>query len=698
MPLRRHRSHSNQPMTEQRPDPDALLGVAQPRGGTRAQGQAEGVLRNVPGRRQDVCHAPRRPAGDAGRGRPGCRRSSRPTGAPRRRPFSRGSRSSQRRRSPTRTSSSPRWTWRRFSRASPSSSSSTSSRTRTPRARATRSAIRTWWSFWTPGSTSTPPSTFSISRAGPTPCARSPARPSTRRSPTRSSGWPTRSSLSISRPRPFASACARARSTWRAAPPRPPRISSRTRTSRRCASWRCASSPSMSTSACASSARWATFKTVWRSGERLLVAVGPSPSSTQLVRWTRRMAASQGASWIAVSVEALQTAGWGGAAPPREESVARPRAGSRGRGHARHGCRRGARPGRAPEQRHPDRRRQVAQPAVARRAPRAATWSTGCCGSAASIDIYVVPAERAAEKATTWLDWRPATRLARTRVRRGRRRPWPPSRSPAGSSSPIPGTSRWASFYLLAVIVLSLRVGPGPVFVAGVLSALVWDYLFIPPIFTFAIGRFEDGLMFGTYFVVALISGQLTARVRAQERNERMREDRATALFHLTQAISSARTLDDAVFAALRQADKLLRSQVRASPRRRQRVGPHAPFCGLIRDQREGAGRRRLGVAQPEEGGPVHRHPPLVRGLPPAARAGGRRPRRPRPQAAPEVVAHRSPSATWPRASPTSLRSWSSASSCAPPASARSSSPSPTSSTGPCSTACPTSSRRRLPS
>src|SRR5450432_4066824 len=45
------------------------------------------------------------------------------------------------------------------------------------------------------------------------------------------------------------------------------------------------------------------LKTVWRSGERLLVAVGPSPSSTQLVRWTRRMAAAQGATWIAVSVE-----------------------------------------------------------------------------------------------------------------------------------------------------------------------------------------------------------------------------------------------------------------------------------------------------------------------------------------------------------------------------------------------------------
>ena len=33
-------------------------------------------------------------------------------------------------------------------------------------------------------------------------------------------------------------------------------------------------------------------QTVWRSGERLLVGVGPSPSSTQLVRWTCRMASA----------------------------------------------------------------------------------------------------------------------------------------------------------------------------------------------------------------------------------------------------------------------------------------------------------------------------------------------------------------------------------------------------------------------
>jgi two-component system sensor histidine kinase KdpD len=40
-----------------------------------------------------------------------------------------------------------------------------------------------------------------------------------------------------------------------------------------------------------------------------------------------------------------------------------------------------------------------------------------------------------------------------------------------------------------------------------------------------------------------------------------MREERATALFHLTRALAAAKTLDDAVFAALRQADELFEAQ-----------------------------------------------------------------------------------------------------------------------------------------
>ncbi len=40
----------------------------------------------------------------------------------------------------------------------------------------------------------------------------------------------------------------------------------------------------------------------WKSGERLMVAVGPSPMSERLVRWTRRMAYNLEASWFAVNI------------------------------------------------------------------------------------------------------------------------------------------------------------------------------------------------------------------------------------------------------------------------------------------------------------------------------------------------------------------------------------------------------------
>jgi two-component system sensor histidine kinase KdpD len=296
-----------------------------------------------------------------------------------------------------------------------------------------------------------------------------------------------------------------------------------------------------------------TFKTVWRSGERLLVAVGPSPSSTQLVRWTRRMAASQGASWIAVCVETTTPLDAEGQRRLEKNlSLARELGAEVVVTHDNNVAQALVRVAL---------QNNATQIVVGKsRNPR---WFDLIRGgnlvdkllrSAGSIDIYVVPAERAAEKPPVWLDWRPAQVS--------------PAREYAEVFAllaaltavgwfivPHSGYVAVGLFYLLAVIILSLRVGPGPVFVAGVVSALTWDYLFIPPVFTFTIGRFEDMLLFATYFAVALITGQLTARVRAQERNERMREDRATALFHLTQALSAARTLDDAVFAALRQAD-----------------------------------------------------------------------------------------------------------------------------------------------
>jgi two-component system sensor histidine kinase KdpD len=301
------------------------------------------------------------------------------------------------------------------------------------------------------------------------------------------------------------------------------------------------------------------IKTIWRSGERLLVAVGPSPSSLQLVRWTRRMAAAQGASWMAVSVEsshALEPTD----ARRLEQNLALARELGAEVVMTRDDDIAGALVRVALQN-------NATQIVVGKsRSPRWLDLLRGgslvdrllrCSGG---IDIYVVPAERSAENGKPWL----TSRLL--------------ERSPAaeyGEVGMVLGALTLVSwfiaphfgylvvglFYLLAVIALSLRVGRGPVFAAGVASALTWNFLFIPPLFTFVTGKFEDGMMFGTYFAVALIAGQLTARIRASERNERRREERATALFHLTRALSAARTLDDAVSAALRQAEGLFSAQ-----------------------------------------------------------------------------------------------------------------------------------------
>jgi K+-sensing histidine kinase KdpD len=74
----------------------------------------------------------------------------------------------------------------------------------------------------------------------------------------------------------------------------------------------------------------------------------------------------------------------------------------------------------------------------------------------------------------------------------------------------------FGNIYLLGVVALSLRVGRGPVLAAALLSAAVWNFFLIPPRLTFVILDADDILMYCTFIVVALVTSQLTARLRAQ--------------------------------------------------------------------------------------------------------------------------------------------------------------------------------------
>src|SRR6185295_17523178 len=97
------------------------------------------------------------------------------------------------------------------------------------------------------------------------------------------------------------------------------------------------------------------------------------------------------------------------------------------------------------------------------------------------------------------------------------------------------------------------------------LSALAWNYLFLPPRFTFIIEKPEDALLFGAYFVVALVLGQLVARIRAQAEAERRREERSTALYELTREFAEAGSRDEVVWQLIGQINRVFRAPAAVS-------------------------------------------------------------------------------------------------------------------------------------
>ncbi len=66
-----------------------------------------------------------------------------------------------------------------------------------------------------------------------------------------------------------------------------------------------------------------------------------------------------------------------------------------------------------------------------------------------------------------------------------------------------------------------------PVLFSAVLSALVWDYFFILPRFNLRVGNQEDKVMLSMYFMVALVSGVLTYRIRKIEKVLRQKQEKS---------------------------------------------------------------------------------------------------------------------------------------------------------------------------
>ncbi|MCZ8347008.1 MAG: sensor histidine kinase KdpD [Leptospiraceae bacterium] len=95
-------------------------------------------------------------------------------------------------------------------------------------------------------------------------------------------------------------------------------------------------------------------------------------------------------------------------------------------------------------------------------------------------------------------------------------------------------------FYLIYVATIGIFFSRGPTLLAAFLSALLWNFLYIPPRFTFFIYKLEDLLMFFVFMGIALIIGSLTSKLKRREGTLKQREEGLHLLFNLTANLSKS--------------------------------------------------------------------------------------------------------------------------------------------------------------
>jgi two-component system, OmpR family, sensor histidine kinase KdpD len=87
-----------------------------------------------------------------------------------------------------------------------------------------------------------------------------------------------------------------------------------------------------------------------------------------------------------------------------------------------------------------------------------------------------------------------------------------------------------AFILLLVVSIIAVTFDILPVLITASISAFIWDFFFIPPRFNLHVDTAEDTILLIMYFVIALINGALTYKIRQAEKLSRIKEERANSV------------------------------------------------------------------------------------------------------------------------------------------------------------------------
>ncbi|MDO9171948.1 MAG: sensor histidine kinase KdpD [bacterium] len=280
------------------------------------------------------------------------------------------------------------------------------------------------------------------------------------------------------------------------------------------------------------------IKATWPAAEHILVCVGPSPSSSRIIRGARRMAEGLRARWTAVYAEASDAFPM---SPADEERL---------QGHLLLAESLGAEVVRLSGRRLADvlidhaREHNVTRIVVGK--PTHSRWRDRFTGSLVSrivrgsgdIEVHFIAGDEAPD--------RPADGRARA-PRRFDGKGYGVAALSVLAATAVGVLARdylsqpdFVMMFLLTIMVAAYRYGRGPSLAAAGLAVAAYDFFFVPPFHTFSVEHARHLLTFLMMFAVGLVISGLTSRLRRQEHGARRRESRTAALYSLSRELASA--------------------------------------------------------------------------------------------------------------------------------------------------------------
>lgn len=127
---------------------------------------------------------------------------------------------------------------------------------------------------------------------------------------------------------------------------------------------------------------------------------------------------------------------------------------------------------------------------------------------------------------------------------------------------PFLAPTNMVMFYLLVVVVASVRLGRKPAIATAFLGVLAFDFFFVPPRMTFVVADTQYLLTFLGLFVVGLVISTLVARARERAEVMRAREIQTASLYYLSRDLAASADIDAVLKAVITNVEEALNARV----------------------------------------------------------------------------------------------------------------------------------------